>query len=318
MKRPFSCCAGALALLLLAAGPDRAAAVTLRVTSTGDEGAGTLREAIEAANREPGSRIEVALGREATIFLLRQLPPLRAEGLVLDGGGATLREGDDCLRPGGRKGCDGIVVAGPGIEVRNLAATGFLFDGFAVRTPSARDVLLQGIQSLDNQDDGVGVSEGAGPVVVKDALLMGNGYRTKGKGLLAYDGARVELRSSVLVGNRDGITATQGSSVVLHDVFVAGSYDKGIGVSAALVQGARVRVLANGRGFEGRGKAPNGDGLRAGLGGRIELEDSRIAGNGDSGVAVLEGSAATLRRVLVEGNLGRPTAVAAGGSLRVE
>ena len=97
----------------------------IRVTSAADSGAGTLRDAIERANREPGSKIEVAVRKGSQIVIASQLPPLVSTGTIVDGNDVTLREGEGCLRPGGKEGCDGLVVAGPGITIRNLRVAGF-------------------------------------------------------------------------------------------------------------------------------------------------------------------------------------------------
>ncbi|MFN2378156.1 MAG: hypothetical protein ABR538_16615 [Candidatus Binatia bacterium] len=286
-----------------------AQAGTLRVDSAADAGRGSLREAIAAANAAPGSTIEIVLGADAEIVVESSLPPLQARGLTLRGGGVTIREGEGCERPGGRAGCDGLVVTGGGITLRDLRMVGFTFDGVAVRGRGARDVLVRDLQAIDNLDDGVGVSAGAGPVTVEGCLLMGNGFRTKGKGLLVFDRAAATLRDSLVVANRDGVTVTRGSKAVLERVMIAGNYDKGFGVSAARATGLALQVLDNGYDPMSEKPAPNGDGVRVGLAGSVELTDSRIAGNGDSGVVVLDTSGAELRGGAVELNRGEDLVV---------
>ena len=307
----------AAACALLVARP--CAAASFRVTSTLDAGEGTLRAAIIAANRSPGSSIRIALDADAPIVVDRALPSLEAAGTRLDGGGATLREGRGCERPGNRKGCDGLVVAGPGIVVRNLRVAGFTFDGVAVRGGTAGDVRIEDLQAIDNLDDGIGVSEGAGPVTVERCLLMGNGFRTKGKGLLVFHDSTATLRDSVVVANRDGITVSDASNATLERVIVAGNYDKGVGVSGATLTARVLQVLANGHHTEDTGAAvaaPNADGVRVGLAGKAELSDSRVAGSGDTGVVVLDTSTVTLRACSVERNRGRDLAVAPTARLR--
>jgi nitrous oxidase accessory protein NosD len=286
----------------------------IRVTSTADEGPGTLRAAIERANAEPGSTILLALDAGQEIRLARQLPVLAAEGTVLDGRGGTLRQADGCVRPDGRDGCDGIVVGGPGIVVRDLRVAGFTFDGVAARGKAATDVRIAGVHAVDNLDDGIGVSDGAGPVLVEDCVLMGNGFRTKGKGLLVFDGSSVTMRNSTVVANRDGVTVTKGAKLLVEDSWIVGNWDKGLGVSGANVKGRKVRLLANGRG-QGTEAAPNSDGLRVGLAGSAELADCLIAGNGDAGVVVLDTSTVTLERCTVADNRGRDVSVADGARL---
>ncbi|HEY2775553.1 MAG TPA: right-handed parallel beta-helix repeat-containing protein [Candidatus Binatia bacterium] len=305
------------AVLLLAASGTASHAAVFRVTSTRDTGDGTLRSAINDANAEPGSTIHIALGASAEIFVESALPSLEAEGTRLDGGGVTIRQADGCMRPSGKRGCDGIDVTGAGVVVRDIRVSGFLFDGIAVRGRDARDVRIENVQSIDNMDDGVGVSNGAGPVTVDHCLLMGNGFRTKGKGLLVFDDSKATLRDSLVIGDRDGVTVTRGSVARLESVLVAGNWDKGVGVSAGSLSGRDVSILASGRDEE---RAPNGpdskpapnqDGLRVGLGGDAEIEHCRIAGNGDTGVVVLDQAKVQLKDCVIEANHGRPTAVAA-------
>lgn len=280
----------------------------LRVTSDLDDGPGSLREAILEANAMPASTIEVELGDGGLVVVGRSLPPLTGADTTLNGGGVTLREGEGCERPGRKKGCDGLVVAGPGITVRGVDVAGFTFDGIAVRGEAASDVQIEDVRAIDNLDDGIGVSEGASGVRIERCLLMGNGYRTKGKGLLVFSEAEAALSESLVIANRDGVTVTRGSTADLEDVFVVGNFDKGVGVSAGRVLGRRLSISANGLGDTGHGRAPNGDGLRVGLAGEARLEDSRIAANGDTGVVVLDTSRVHFERVTIEGNR-RPTAV---------
>jgi hypothetical protein len=297
-----------LSLVIALAGP--APAATLEVTSSRDEGPGTLRAAIEAANQSPGSRIVTRLGAGVEIVVGTALPAITAAGTRLDGAGVTLREGAGCRREAGQRGCDGLVVRAADVVVRNVRVAGFTFDGIAVRGRDARRVQLDSIEAIDNLDDGVGVSEGASDVRIAGSLLMGNGFRTKGKGLLVFDEARATLADSVVVANRDGVTVSRGGRATLERVMVAGNFDKGIGVSAASLEGANVQVLGNGIASEARGAVPNADGLRVGLEGRAELVDCRVAGNGDAGVVVLDRSRVTLRGCDVSGNRGPQTRAA--------
>jgi hypothetical protein len=310
--------ASSLAALLVVAAPlatTTAAAATLRVTSALDHGEGTLRAAIRSANARPGSTIEIGLGAGSVIVIDRALPVIEARATRLEGRGVTLREGKACERPGGRKGCDAIAVVGPGIVVRDLRIAGFTFDAVAVRGPQAANVRVERVHAIDNGDDGVGVSSGAGPVLVSDCVLMGNGFRTKGKGLLVFDDAVATLRDSVVVANRDGVTATRGSKATLERVMVAGNYDKGVGVSGASVVAREVTIAANGRDTDEGEAAPNADGLRVGLGGSAQVSACRIAGNGDSGVVVLDTSTVSLRACIVEANRGKATVVAPSARL---
>lgn len=296
-----------------------APASSIRVTSSADRGPGSLREAIATANLHPGSTIEIFLDADAVIVVEEALPALKASGTRLLGGDATLREGEACRREDGRRGCSGLVVTAEGVVVRDLRIAGFTFDGVSVLGKAARDVRILDVQAVDNLDDGIGVSAGAGPVRIEGCLLMGNGFRTKGKGLLVFDDSRALLRDSLVVANRDGVTVTRGASARLEDVLVLGSYDKGVGVSAARLTGQRVNILSNGYDSVAPVTPPNADGLRVGLGGRASLSASLVAGNGDAGVVVLEESSVKLRNSLVEANRGgRQVRVSRTGVFRSE
>jgi hypothetical protein len=295
-------------LALGLAGPAHAA--TFEVTSSRDDGAGSLRAAIESANDAPGSRIVARLGADSEILVERSLPAITADGTHLDGRGVTLREAEGCRREAGQRGCDGLVVRAADVVVRNVRVAGFTFDGIGVRGRRARGVRLEAVGAVDNLDDGVGVSEGATGVVVVRSLLMGNGFRTKGKGLLVFDDSRATLEDSLVVANRDGVTVSRNASATLERVMVAGNYDKGIGISAGDFDGESLEILGNGIATEASGAVPNADGLRVGLDGRAELRNSRIAGNGDAGVVVLDRSSVTLENCKVEANRGLQTKAA--------
>ncbi|MBI5504066.1 MAG: right-handed parallel beta-helix repeat-containing protein [Deltaproteobacteria bacterium] len=290
------------------------------MTSSADSGDGSLRAAIESANaaarplfpeedaRSRAQRaltIELALAADQAIVLSRALPEIEGPGTLLDGGGATIRQAGDCRRADGRRGCDGIVVVGPGITVRRLRIAGFLLDGVSVRGGSARDAFIEDVHAIDNRDDGIGVSAAAGPVRIERCLLMGNGFRTKGKGILVFDDSRATIRDSVAVANRDGISVTRRAQARLEGVWIVASFDKGLGVSGGAVRGSDNRIIANGDGAGFFERPPNADGLRVGLAGSADLTSTRIEGNGDAGVVVLDTSSVVLRGGTVRANHGR-------------
>jgi hypothetical protein len=261
----------------------------LLVTNAADVGTGSLRSVlIEANEAESLVRIEVQLDPGTVIEVLSALPPLRAPGAVLEGGGAILRSSEDCERPDGRFGCDGLVLRGPNITVRNLVAQNFLFDGFAVRGSAARGTTIRGCASMNNSDDGFGVSEGAQAIVIRDCVSIDNGFRTKGKGILVFDDSNATLIGNVLIGNRDGLTISRRARAEVRDTAVIGSFDKGVGVAGAELIGSDNLIAANG--LSDDDSAPNADGLRATLGSRVRLVNTEISASGDTGVIALQGS----------------------------
>lgn len=284
-----------------------------------DDGPGSLRAAIEAANAlspdAPPVRIQIRLPAGAVIEVPNALPAISAPGLHLDGGGALLRGLADCARSDGRFGCDGIVVRGPGVVVSNLRATGFLFDGFAVRGAAAVDVTIRGCVSFENSDDGFGVSDHARGVKILNCVAMDNGFRTKGKGILVFDDAEATSEGNQLLGNRDGFTVSRRAEATLIDTAIVGSYDKGMGAAGATLHARDTLVAANGLGGDGQ-PVPNGDGLRATLGSVVDLVDTTITGNGDAGMVVLGTARVSMRggRVTENGGAG----VIAGDHAQVE
>ncbi len=270
---------------------------TIYVTNSQDDGPGSLRQAILDANSAGGGiRIDIDLVDHASIEIKNALPPVAGAGIEIDGRGVTLVSGKECERPDGRRGCDGLVVTGPSITVRRLKATGFLFDGIAVRGALATGVRIHECECFGNLDDGIGVSDSAANVTIENCVLVRNGFRTKGKGLLIFDSAQVLARNNFIEGNRDGVTVSRRARAVLENNFIINNKDKGLGVSGATVEGRGNRIVGNGVGSAGDGAPPNGDGLRVSLSSSVKLEETAINGNGDRGVIVLDDA-----RVLLTG-----------------
>lgn len=270
------------------------------VNSSADSGNGTLRYAIESANASSQrSIIDIRLAPSDSIKPVTELPAIEASGLAIHGHGAWL-EGGACGRSRGRRGCDGLVIKGPSVQVQELNARGFMFDGIAVIGASASGVVLSDCHCRDNLDDGIGITAGASGVLVEGCLLEGNGFRSKGKGVLVFDGSSAVLRGNTIRRNRDGVTVSRRSSVRLLDNRISANFDKGLGVSAASLTGSGNSITLNGlddpamsalsRDAGGTSRPPNGDGLRVGLGSRVELANTVISGNADAGVVVNDDS----------------------------
>jgi hypothetical protein len=267
---------------------------TIEITSGISSGPGSIREAIEKANKGKGiKRIVSRLPAGTMVHVFRQLPSLSAPGVEFEASGMTL-EGGTCVRPDGRPGCDGLLVTGPDIVVRNLRSTKFTFDGIAVRGIAAKRVRIEDCESVANQDDGVGVSHGASEVTIENCTLEGNGFRTKGKGVLVFEYASATLVGNRVRGNRDGVTISRRATASLVRNTIEDNYDKGFGVTGAEATGRDNVIRNNGKtGPEGT-PGPNADGLRVSLDSRVTLENSEITGNGDIGVVALDNSRVTL------------------------
>jgi hypothetical protein len=286
----------------------------IEVTSAAEFGAGSLREAIEQANRSARPvRIVSGISRAVSVGVTSELPPLAGDDIEFDARGLRL-VGGACVRPDGRRGCSGLVITGSDIEIRNLDAAGFLFDGVSVRSATANDVRIAASHLHENSDDGIGVSNGAQGVRITDCLIEGNGFRTKGKGVLIFDSASAFLRDNVIRGNRDGVTVSKHAKAELVGNRIEQNYDKGLGVSGAQLIGRRNEIRANGLPDPKRPAVPNGDGLRVGLTSSVRLVDTRIVGNGDAAVVAMNDSVVELSDATLAGN-GGPAVQAAGESL---
>jgi hypothetical protein len=278
--------------------------LVIEITSADAQAAGGILAAIEAANAagvpthiisklDPGTEVEITTA----------LPSLRAADSIFDANGLRLR-GGACTRADGRKGCDGFLVGGPNIRINDLQARNFTFDGIAVRGRAAVGVHISDCHCFDNLDDGVGVSAFATAVVVERCILEGNGFRTKGKGILVFDYAEAVLRENLVRGNRDGVTISRRATASLVGNKIIGNYDKGFGVAGAAANGRDNVISENGLGMEGRDRPPNGDGVRITLDSRVSLTDSVITNNGDSGVVVINTARFLMTRGRIEGNGG--------------
>jgi len=278
-------------------------ASTIHVTSKLASGPGSLREAIEVANESTkAARIVSDLDDGAVVYVFREMPAVTGFGTELDLTGLTLK-GGSCRRADGRKGCSGLVIAGPRVRVRGLSATGFLFDGISVRG-GALDVRIEECHAHGNQDDGVGISGGATGVVVESCLLENNGFRTKGKGILVFDYSEAVLRDNTVRSNRDGVTVSRGARARLTGNRIVDNFDKGFGVIGAEASGSGNIIARNGlTGPEGKG-GPNADGVRVTADSTLELTDTTITDNGDVGLVVTGMSSVSLTGGRIGSNRG--------------
>lgn len=295
------CAGGAL-------GRDAAGRSVLEIRSPFSTGEGSIGAAIEAANASTRpTRIVSRLAPGTVVEVSRELPPLEGRDVTLDAAGLVIR-GTDCIRVDGRRGCSGLVVTGQRIVINDIAATGFLFDGIAVR--GARDVTIRGGRFFENSDDGIGISYAASEVTVENCLLENNGFRTKGKGVLVFDGSRAVLRDNRIVGNRDGVTVSKHSHAVLERNDILDSYDKGFGVAGASAEGSSNRIIRSGAGTSPLGAAPNADGIRVTIDSTVKLSDSTIVGSGDVAVFASGTSRVELNGLVLSANGGGEVRVA--------
>jgi len=267
----------------------------IHVTSAIASAPGGLREALQQANKDRVGRKRIVfdLGGNATISVFRALPAVSGSRIEIDGTGMVLK-GGTCVREDGRDGCSGLVIRGTSVTVRNFTSTGFMFDGISVIGPRARDVSILSSVFRDNLDDGVGISAAAQHVLVQDCTMTGNGFRTKGKGVLVFDSSTATLRNNRVRRNRDGVTVSRNAEAVLEHNRIEDNFDKGLGVSGAVVSGRENIIARNGKHPHEGQAPPNADGLRVGLTSSVKLHDTLIEDNGDAGVVVLNDSTVIL------------------------
>jgi hypothetical protein len=280
----------------------------IEIRSRLSSGEGSIRAAIAAANvATRPTRIVSRLAPGTVVYVFRELPAVAGRNVTIDAAGLVLR-GGDCVRLDGRPGCSGLVVTGERIVVNDVAVTGFLFDGVSVR--GAREVVIHGGRLFGNLDDGVGISEAASGVTVESCVIEGNGFRTKGKGVLVFDRSRALLRDNRIVDNRDGVTVSSRAHAVLDRNEILNSYDKGFGVAGASAEVTSTRIIGSGAGTSSRGAAPNADGVRVTIDSTVTLTDSVVTGSGD--VALFAGgkSRVELVRSSLAGNRGGEVRVA--------
>jgi len=295
------CAAGAM-------GREASQGRAIEIRSRLSSGEGSIRAAIEIANaaKKP-TRIVSRLAPGTVVYVFRELPPLEGRDVTVEAAGLVLR-GDDCVRLDGRPGCSGLVVTGERIEVNDLSVTGFLFDGVSVR--GGRDVVIRGGRFFANLDDGVGISNAASGVTVESCVIERNGFRTKGKGILVFDGSRAVLRDNRLVGNRDGVTVSRRSHAVLERNEILNSYDKGFGVAGASADVIATRIIGSGAGGSPQGPAPNADGVRVTIDSNVTLTDSVVTDSGDIAVFAGGKSRVEIVRSSLAGNRGGEIRVA--------
>lgn len=152
------CAALALAAALAASAP-AAVARTVAVTSEADGGDGSLRAAVEAANRDAGvDRIAVRAGVRV-IALTRPITYTGSQALVLDGGDATVTEA----------GADDLFVASGGgdltfrdLRFANARRSGIVVNVPAGDTPRRQSVTLRGVHLDGNGHYGLHLDDQAG------------------------------------------------------------------------------------------------------------------------------------------------------------
>ena len=186
-------------------------ATTFYVTESGNDGSGSLRQAILDANAACTGTTPCTIafrlteprhvGPWDTITITTPLPAITASKLLIDGGTQTSFIGDTNaagpeveISGGGKVDGDGLVISGCGVQVMNLVVNGFGRNGIsASRPPCGSFVSIElshlfigtdptGSQARPNGQRGIGISLGPGTsffnasplVIIHDCVISGN------------------------------------------------------------------------------------------------------------------------------------------------
>lgn len=241
-------------------------ALNLVVTDPGDSGAGTLRNAIDTANGTAGDdMITFNLGASnPTIELLSELTVTGTDHLLISAAGLA---NSVTISP---LGASRIFFVDPGasLELVNLE----LVDGFAASGADGADGDTP--TGGDHGEDGGGIYNNNGTVVLRDCLLSANiaGFGGKGgdKQLAANPGN--SSGSGGLGGGGGAIFSVGASALIrLEDTVVSGN-DAGTGGFAGTLASGALGTVGSG------GQGGSGGGIYC-LGGRLEIINSTITSN---------------------------------------
>ena len=243
----------------------------LAVTNTADDGEGSLRAAIIAANGacmdpEPPCRIVFDVPGSGTHQTIRPVTPLPAilTTVTIDGATQTARHGDTNPHGPEIEINGSLVASGDGLDVRStdtnfqlrhVAVNGFPGNGIAIRAPGWARVIT-GCYIGTDVTGRIAVPNGGRGVVID---ISGDRIN-----------AQVSLTDNVISGNaRSGVFANSG-----YDIAMIGNR---IGVSA----GERPEPLGNGASGIYLGTNVQG----------VVIQKNVIAHNGDAGIAIARSTA---------------------------
>lgn len=270
--------------------PAAASAATYSVTSTADSGSGTLREAIDFANANPGQdTITFGLPAGSVIQLLGTV--VVDEGLVLDGSGTT------GLKITGQGGLGLFVLLdiAPTAADQDFSFSDLIFDGTAASTPGwqgaaivtsfgptnevARSVTLTRITG-ENIDGGIFegpvlsnfVTQPGGTVTITDSTFTDNLSSTgtlNGGGAVYIRGTSglVTVTGSTFTGN----TARTGGAIYLEG---AGGGVASLSVASSTFTGNTANGAATVPAADGEGGA-----IAANIIGDVTITGSTFSGN---------------------------------------
>lgn len=217
----------------------------IEVTTTGDEGPGSFRAALDYANASClDIPCEITFGLGRRISLNAPLAPITAPDIIINGGGTTILDGF------GLSAGNGLAFVGTGVfEVRNIHITRFPGDGIAI----SREVpegpfrsLIHGAVIDRNGSRGITVNPTANALVVERSTMSLNGQ----SGAFILDGRDVRLDINTIADNGEsGVYVSAASrQVVLYRNELRDNHQWGvtIGRGAELVDLSDNMIFGNG------------------------------------------------------------------------
>jgi hypothetical protein len=277
----------------------RIAPATFIVTTVADSTSGSLRNAVELANENPGAdEITFLPGLKGTVRLLESLPAI-TDSVTISAPGPSK------LKVDGRGEFQLISIDGSGMEVAisglkltggEAANGGAIYINNPDGTVTLTKLALKGNRAIGDGDPGTGggINAVAGTVNISKSKISGNkagteetiyvpvegGYVSKidfspdggGGGIFVWGAAVVTLKKTVVSGN----TAAEGGGIANYGYLVVE------GGSKILKNTAKGSAYTEGR----------GGGILNGYKGTLEVEDSRVKrnvaqgarGSGDGGI----------------------------------
>lgn len=290
----LACSAFALIAALVVAGSlsaptTEAGGTVYTVTNTDDPGTGTctisdcsLHDAIDAANGGQGNTIAFNIENclpNCTIDLASELPAITQPFTLVDGSTQSGYEIDDqplVFIDGSALGSgNGLTISASDVEVVGLKFTGFPGDGINASAITINNLTLTGVNSSDNDEDGVSVAI-SGTLIVQDSTLNGNGMAGV---YSAYSTAtNATFARNIMTGNGSGgiAVAVNGTLMVNNNQIIDNDAEYGIYAAYSTMNSATFDQNE----LSGNGK----DGAAVAVSGTLMVTDNQINGNDDSGI----------------------------------
>jgi hypothetical protein len=301
-------------------------AATFTVTSNADDGAGTLRQAIVAANGTAGSdTIAFAIGSgPQTIALLSELPAI-TESVVIDGTTQPGYAGEPIIELNGAAaglGANGLRVLAPNVTIRALVINRFSGSGIQSEnlattvTGSWIGLGLDGVTDQGNANNGIlcfspcdGLNVG-GPLPALANVISGNGstgVRILGATSGSIFGNRIgtDRTGLIAVPNNVGVEIATSTNVLVDSNVIGGNAR---GIDLRMTDDSSVLTNWIGVASNNTTAIPNAtQGVLVEGDGNL-IQNNTIAFNGLQGIAVINATSAgntiSANRIFSNGLLG--------------